>query len=103
MRREPLRSQNWHPVDRWYRTLADGSEVFAALWRHGPTSGSAEEDGALYMDLAFTSGDARVVSPIAEQVMAVLGPKQGHYPWRRLAAYGAQIDSHKSRTKGKDE
>ena len=77
--------------------------MFAALWRHGPTSGAASEDGQLYMDLAFTSGDQRVVGPIADEIMGVFGEKLDRYPWWRLAQYGEKIDSHKSRSKGKDE
>jgi hypothetical protein len=55
------------------------------------------------MDLAFTSGDQRVVGPIADEIMGVFGEKLDRYPWWRLAQYGEKIDSHKSRSKGKDE
>jgi hypothetical protein len=103
VRREPLRSESWQPVNRWHRTLRNGADVFVTLWRHGSTSGQAEDDGHLYMDLVFTTGDADVVYPIAEQIMSVVGPRQGQFPWWRMAEYGARIDSHVSRTKGSEK
>ena len=77
VRERPLQSTYWQCSDRWHRKLKDGTEVNVALWFHGP------KGGQLYLELAFTSGDGRVVGPIADEIMEVLDRHQ--MPWGELA------------------